>query len=396
MKLVDSYRLAKGNLARTRTRSFLTISGVIVSISSIVLLVSLAIGLQKLSINKIASINALTRLTVMPRESSSPKIDDAMVERLSKLQNIEYVSPQIQYPARITLLETQSDVLAVGIEKDRLAFNDIVINNGQNFSSNKANEAIVSTAVLKLFGKDNDPTGVIGKEINFQLVMPNYDNSDVTSNEISAKIIGTTTDETLSNVYLPLDLLRFNNNSYNSASLKVSNRSYMNITKEEVEKLGLQTTTVSDLIDQIDQAFLYFKIILSAIGGIALFVAAIGIINTMTISLLERTHEIGIMKALGAKDSDIRKIFLYESAIIGFAGGAMGIASGWLVGLLINGAVALIVRANQINEEIILFVMSYQFAIFVLIFSTALAFCAGIYPAKRASRLSPLQALKYQ
>lgn len=396
MRLVDSFRLARGNLKRARLRTFLTTAGVVVSIGAIVLLVSLGVGLQKLSIGRIASINALTRLTIMPGETGNPKIDEKMLKTLDNIPHVEFVSPELQIPSRVTFLDTDADIMAVGIRSKYLNFSDITLDKGKVYKNDNTEEALVSKAVLKLFGKENDPEGVIGKEMTFKLLMIDADKK-VSQKNIKAKVVGTTTDESLSSVYLPLDLVSGDKaKEYSAASIKVDNRQYVKDVKGEVEKLGFQTTTVSDLIDQIDQAFLYFQIILAAIGGIALFVAAIGIINTMTISLLERTHEIGIMKAVGARDSDVRRVFTLEAGLIGLSGGAIGVVSGWLFGQAINVIINVILRMNGQEEKIVLFIIPIWFALSILFFSVVLACLAGVYPARRAAKLSPLQALRYQ
>jgi putative ABC transport system permease protein len=397
MKITDCYKIAKGNLSRSKIRSRLTMLGVIVSISAIVILVSLGMGLQHISVTRIASLTALTKLTVSSKEGlNSNKIDEPIIEKIKSLPNIQGVSPELQYPAQMSFFDSQSDVIAMGMNAECLPYSDLVITNGETFK-NGENEVIISKAVLKLFGKENDPDGVIGKETDFKVVTGLLNKEMVKEREIKAKVVGVTADETLNSVYMPLSILKTKDvTSYNTLNVKVSDRKYVKETKTIIESMGFQTTTISDLVDQIDQAFLYFQIILGVIGGIALFVAAIGIINTMTISLLERTHEIGIMKAVGASNWDIAKIFLYEAGIMGFTSSLYGLLTGWLIGKLVNVILLVILRSNNIEEDLTLFIMPINFAIFIFCVSTGLALFAGIYPAIRAARLSPLQALKSQ
>ena len=396
MRAVDCYKIARGNLSRAKLRSSLTMLGIIVSISSIVMLVSLGVGLQKLSVDRIASINALTRISVTAQSGSNQKIEDKTAEDIGKISNVAKVSKEIQLPAQLQFVETKSEVLAMGIEKANLIFSDINVISGRPYEDG-AKEILISKAALKLFGKENDSEGILDKDAKLQVIYPGDDKNIVINKEFAVKVVGVTADETIASVYAPLSLIKTPEaKSYNSLTVKVSDRKYIKAVKSEIETMGYATTTISDLVDQIDQAFLYFQIILGIVGSIALFVAAIGIINTMTISLLEKTHEIGIMKSVGASDWDIWKIFITESGIMGFRGAMYGLLAGWLMGKFINLAITIIIRINGANEKMELFIMPLNFAIFVGVVAIVLALFAGIYPAMRAAKLSPLQALKSQ
>lgn len=396
MRISDCYKIAKGNLTRAKLRSSLTMLGIIVSIASIVMLVSLGVGLQKLSVDRIAGINALTRISVTAQSGSDQKVNDKTVKDIEKIANVTKVSKEVQFPAQMSFVQTKSEVVAIGIEKTNLSFSDIIVTSGREFEDN-ANEILLSKAALKLFGKENDPEGILNKEATLKVVFPGNDKNAVVNKDFVVKVVGVTADETLASAYAPLALLKTSEiKNYNSLTIKVSDRKYIKSVKSEIETLGYAVTTISDLVDQIDQAFLYFQIILGIIGSIALFVAAIGIINTMTISLLEKTHEIGVMKAVGASDWDIWKIFITESGIMGFRGAIYGLLTGWLTGKLINFVIAVTIKTNGVNEKMELFIMPLNFAIFVASTAIILALFAGIYPAMRAARLSPLQALKSQ
>ena len=135
--------------------------------------------------------------------------------------------------------------------------------------------------------------------------------------------------------------------------------------------------------------------VLALFGLIALFVSAIGMFNTMTIALLERTNEIGIMRSIGVRRSDIRKLFLFESMLMGFLGGVGGVGIAMLGGTLANmGINALAQRFG--GTALNLFVYPAWFVILIIVFSAIIGFLTGLYPSYRASRLNPLDALRYK
>jgi putative ABC transport system permease protein len=334
---------------------------------------------------------------VTDQENTEPKINNDLIEKVKKIPHVQYVNPELQFPTRVSLFDIEGDVMLVGIKKQYLDYSDINIVAGKSFSGEKEHEVLVSKAVLKLFGKENDPDGVIGKEMNFNIIIGGKKGADINIKNLTAKIVGTTNDENITSIYIPIDaLLDESIKNYSSVSIKVDNRNFVKEVSSEIDTMGLETTSMVDLVNQVNQAFLYFQIILGAIGGIALFVAAMGIVNTMTISLLERTHEIGVMKSLGARDRDVRRMFVYESSTIGFIGGLIGIIAGWFIGLGINKILAIILSYTGSQEKVILFVMPLKFAISILALSTFLSLLAGVYPARRAAKLSPLQALRSQ
>ncbi len=122
-------------------------------------------------------------------------------------------------------------------------------------------------------------------------------------------------------------------------------------------------------------------------------VASIGIINTMTIALLERTHEIGVMKAVGASNGDVRRIFLSEAVMIAFMGGLLGLLAAMAIGFLLNLGVNLLIEMSGSEQQMSLFITPYQLSLLVLGLTIFIGLLTGIYPARRAAKLSPLEAL---
>jgi putative ABC transport system permease protein len=156
--------------------------------------------------------------------------------------------------------------------------------------------------------------------------------------------------------------------------------------------MGYQVTTIKDLIDQIDKIFLLAEVILGLIGGIGLLVSSLGIINTMTISLLERTREIGIMKAIGASGRDIKRLFLFESALIGFLGGVVGVGIAAGFGYLFNYVLNFIIRGS--GQHLTVFITPPKFALIMVGVAIFIAMFAGVYPTSRAQKLKPIDALR--
>jgi putative ABC transport system permease protein len=181
---------------------------------------------------------------------------------------------------------------------------------------------------------------------------------------------------------------------YPSAVVKVKSAHATQDVEEQIKKMGLSAYSLNDALEGAKRAFIILDIVLSLIGSIALAVSSLGIMNTMVMSILERTREIGIMKAIGGSDGDIRRIFLIEASAIGFLGGAAGIVLGWSVGRIINiGANSYIQRQGGTPGN--LFSLPWWLIAGALAFSIAISLMAGLYPASRAAKLDPIRALRH-
>lgn len=399
MKLIDIFRMSVGNLRRNLMRTVLTISGVVVGIGAIVFLVSIGYGIQNLMISKVANLEALTLTTVRPNTDKDIAIDDAAVDKFKALGGVSDVSPMLSYPAQMTDSKgIEGETIVNGVNPKDFKFENINIDYGTNYSGDDTNEAIVSAASLKNLNLTN-PQDAIGKELSFKLVILDATGKTKPGHEkdiLKLKIIGMTKEENTKYAYIPLNTLKkIAPGNYASAKVKTAQRSQVNTVRKAIESMGYPTTSIKDTVDQIDNAFVYVRGVLWGFGLIALFVAAIGIFNTMTISLLERTHEIGIMKAIGGRNKDVSRIFTMEASLIGLIGGAMGVFSGYILGVIINLFVNFLAKSvgGQTNS---FFYTPPTFVGIVIGFSFLVSTVAGIYPARRAAKLNPLEALRYE
>jgi len=395
MKPIDILRLSFGNLRRNMLRTVLTISGVVVGISTIVFLVSLGFGLQNLAVSKVANLDALTLLTVNASQKEGIALNQEAVDKFKNITGVIAVSPLISFPAQVSVPGASGDTVAYGINPDYFNLEDITADYGsKNFSGPDANEAIVSVGSLKAVNL-TDPSTTLGKEVDFKIVKVAEGDKKV-ENIVKLKIVGITKDESTKYAYMPINIInKFDGKVFNSVKLKSKERDDMIEIRKTVESMGYPTTSVKDTVDQINQIFVVIQWVLGGFGMVALMVAAIGIFNTLTIALLERTHEIGIMKAIGGRNGDVAFVFTAEASMIGLFGGAIGLAAGYIMGFLINLLINFVATSvgGTANP---LFFTPLWFASFVVIFAFTISTIAGIMPARRAAKLDPLEALRYE
>lgn len=395
MRSSDVIKLAFQNLWRTRFRSFLTVLGVIIGISAILLFVSLGVGLQKITTDQLTTFSALTTLTVSQTPATTsmeegPKLTDDTVEKLMNLKNVKGASPSISLPTTVKNEDSSAGAIVTGIiiENEGMEISGLL--HGKTIA--KEGEAVISSLLANSFSADKEK--LIGQKIKINIMEDTEDGLSFRKNEAEVVIVGIDNNESNNSVITDIKAVKANTESdkYSTIKVKVESRKDINLVKEEIKKLGYQVTTINDLMEQIDKVFLLAQIILGLVGGIGLMVSSLGIINTMTISFLERTREIGIMKAIGATDKDIRRLFFVESALIGFLGGSVGIFIAYLFGYTINGIINILIRNS--GQELSLFITPYKFAGAMLALSMIISIFAGLYPTHRAQKLQPIDAIR--
>jgi putative ABC transport system permease protein len=184
---------------------------------------------------------------------------------------------------------------------------------------------------------------------------------------------------------------------FSQVTLTVDSEDHVKGVTERVKAMGLEFYSLVEFVDQVRTNTLLVSFATAFVAAVALIVAALGIANTMLMSVLERTHQIGVMKAVGAKDSHIQWIFLVEGGLLGLAGGALGLLCSWLASFP-GDAVArsLVEKHTQTKLEESLFVFPPWLTLGVLAFAVALTTLAAVYPARRAAKVNPITALRHE
>jgi putative ABC transport system permease protein len=182
---------------------------------------------------------------------------------------------------------------------------------------------------------------------------------------------------------------------YSSISVRVKNPTQVQIVEDSIKKMGFNTFSLLDASQSLRTFFRVLDLFLLIFGSLALAVSSIGIVNTLVMAILERRREIGIMKAIGASDGDVKKLFFAEAGAMGIVGGIAGVALGWSIGRIINMGTNVYLRRESLTPDNFWAVPWWLVAV-AIGFSFLVSLISGLYPAGRAAKLDPVQALRYE
>lgn len=267
-----------------------------------------------------------------------------------------------------------------------------------DLSPRAVKQAVVNKAMIKVLGLSEEDA--IGKKFNASFVITGNlltkNTSRLESNPAEYTIVGLVPDDKTAVFYVPFtDLKGLGVDVYSQVKVVVKNQDILPKIRRQIESMGMQTTSVADTVSQVNSLFGIFRTVLLLLGMVALFVASLGMFNTLTVSLLERTREVGLMKAMGMRSSEVQELFLTESMIMGVIGGwggvLMGFGSGKLVGLLLS-----FFSVSKGSGYIDIAYLPPAFLFTIVVLSLFVGLVTGIYPARRATRISALNALRYE
>lgn len=409
MRPFDILRIAARMFKTRRMRTFLTILGIGIGIGAILFLVSLGYGLQRILIEEIATSDALLSLDITTRDETLIPLNKSSIKSLTDLPEVSYVSPLISVPAQISLENVTANTMVDGINPTYFKLAGITATVGELFKEGETNKIIISAPIVKLLNlrttdgeiTEEDSKNMVGQSVSITLLVPQKTQTgteEVKTIEFDNKfeIVGVMQDSPESLIYMPLSRLEDAGiTTYQSAKVRVTSTETLEPVRGKAVEMGFIVAALSDTIEQANKVFQVLQVILALFGIVALSVSAIGMFNTMTIALLERTQEIGIMKSLGASNRNVWELFLAESIIMGFLGGVGGISIGYISSEGFNLMIRLLAGALG-GQKVQLFERPWWFIITILVFSTIVGLFTGLWPARRAARINILAALRYK
>lgn len=403
MNPADLFKLSTRMFKARTSRTLLTILGMGVGISAILFLVSLGYGIQNVLLEKITTSDALLSLDVTPDKEENLKIDQPFIDDVLTLEGVSEISPVSQISSQIHFNNLISNIGTEVVKPSFFSLDGLEVDYGTIIDDNAKNGIVISSAFAKIFKED--PKNIVRKEVQLSLIMPiaNLEEGEGSDTETeiipvddSFVIIGMIEKEEPV-VYINLsDVQKYATIPYYSRlKVKATKTDHLDRLRGELNEKGMNVSSLSDTVDQANKVFGVMQLVLALFGVIALIVSAIGMFNTMTVTLLERTEEIGIMKSIGVSDRDILMMFVCESSIMGFFGGLTGVIIGIIGGKIFNLALNLIAQRFG-GESIQIFYSPLWFIGLILMLGTIVGFITGLVPARRASSIDPLDALRYK
>lgn len=392
-----SFRMFKARTMRT----VLTILGMGVGIAAILLLVSFGYGLQKTLLEKITTSDALSTLDVSRDKEDSPVLNAETIAKIQVIPRVETVIPVIEIRGQAKISGITLDTGMTIASPEFLKLEGIKFDVGKNFDPAK-NEVAITNGMAKAFQKD--PNDLIGQSITLSLFIPKEADAATKKNR------GTETETAIAQSFTIAGVSKGDENFLylspesipeatlpSAGKLKVKGISADSLPaiRDEIAKMPLAASSISETIDQANKVFAIVQIILMFFGTIALIVSAIGMFNTMTIALLERTEEIGIMKSIGAAPGSISLMFIMEATLMGFLGSLVGI----IIGLIGGGTINLLfnlVASSFGGTKATLFYSPLWFIMTIIAFGAFVGFLTGLIPARKAAKTDALEALRYK
>lgn len=431
MRFTDFISLIIDNLSRRKGRVLLTAIGVVIGTAAVVTLVSLGVGLQQSATSQLWGINDLTSIEVYPgypmaegpmmqqiTEDDIKKLTPDAVESFKAIPGVTQVvvKQYIQGGMEISLDKLQAWGNAMGVNLTDLK--DIGLEASQGETTLSRGKVVVGSAFNNNFYDPNPrpnsepitPPDLMGQKLKIKLTRWSEDGTTSTKSYVLevVGVLAETRGESDYNMYMVLDevtqwnewfagkRIDYKKDGYNQLTVKVESPQIVVDITNQITDMGYQAYTPQSTVEGINSYFSTMQLVFGGVGAIALLVAAIGIANTMTMAILERTREIGIMKAVGATNNNILTIFLGEAAGIGFLGGIGGVLVGWAICAVINAlGGSMLANGGGMGTQLAASI-PFWLPVFSIAFATLIGLISGLYPALNAATLIPVDALKYE
>ncbi len=385
--------MAWRNLSNKKLRTGLTITGMIIGVGAIYFLVSLGLGLRGIVTKEVLGNQSVQVIDVLTPNSKILKLDKDIAKRVKNLPHVQVESVSFSFPAALKLESSEIDGIVYGIDSSYQALTSLNVSAGRLLSAKDEKVAVVNRATLRSMGIGNDKAA-IGKVVELDIPLKN---SGAEAEEVSGafKIIGVIDSDAGSEVFIPKEPFEIAGvPNYSQVRILAEARGYVPELRRQIESLGFQTSSPLDTIDQINQIFRYFNLMLVGLGAIGMLVAILGMFNTLTVALLERTKEIGLMVALGGRNKDMRRLFVYEAMLLSVIGAVVGIVMASAAGSLINAFMNLLAHRRGVVQSFELFYSPMWLVVATILFMVCIWLAVVYYPARRAEHINPIDALR--
>lgn len=386
-------RIAFKNFIGRKLRSFLTVLAVVIGVCAIFFLLSFGLGVQDLVTSQVIGNKSLKTIDITSPNSRIVKLDAEAAKSIADYPHVQRVGVQYSLPGIMEFSGGEVDVVTYGVNNQYQGLSDMDLVKGRLLEDADSRSVVLNLSALRSIGID-DASKAINKQVKILIPLQNVGaNKDKISDTFS--IVGVIESGSGSEMFIPSKVFdEVGVSSYNNVKAVIDEISNVEKVRTQIESNGFQTTSLTDTLEEINNIFKFFNIILVGFGSIGMVVAVLGMFNTLTIALLERTKEIGLMISLGARRLDMRKLFIFEAVIISFVGSVIGILVAMILGEIVNLYININAMKRGVTESFDLF-STPIWVIILIILATVLVGMAVVYiPARRAEKINPIDALR--
>ena len=370
-------------------------TGIVIGVGAVVFLVSLAIGLHGVVNHQVLGSKSVNTVDVTTPNAENILLDDNNINKINQFAHVTKVASAYIVPGQISYENSLSDTVVYATNNDYINLSALKFVNGANHLTGN-NDAIVNTSLLSLIGQSS-AAKALNKKLTVVSTISSTDGSNKKTVTSNLTIVGVANTGAGAVVYMNAQLLRNAGDSqYGQVKVVVDTRNNVSTVRKLIEGLGLTTSSPLDTLNQINTIFTIFTFVVAGFGGIGMIIAILGMFNTLTISLLERTSEIGLMITMGARKSDIKRLLILEAMILSVAGGLVGIFLAWLLGQGINTVLTYFANRNGVSGTVHAFSITPLLLSAVIVLTIVVGLVVVFYPARRAARINPIDALKHE
>lgn len=446
MKKIDLLSMSVRNLFRRKFRTFLTVLGVVIGCTSIILMLSLGLAMDKNMEEQLSRMGNVTLIDVysMGRGNGKP-FDQKAIKEIGKVENVQCVIPKLECGqvnfscGKYRTFDSWFNILVLSPQEVELL--EYKITEGRNIESNEEDAILIGPEILNYFTKNGktpnwdkglEPMPFDMETQTLTCDVMRYDEKTgkpilesekgrvKKSKGIKVRVVGMLDGTSYQNAetiiitrplyeklkkerityykalgqYSEEDKQNDKKETYNEVTVKVNDRENVQAVVEELKTLGYDAYNNAEFMEEMEQQSKSRQMALGALGVVSFVVAAIGIANTMMMSIYERTKEIGVMKVIGAQIKDIKNMFLMESLLIGLIGGIAGALISLLISLIMNASGEKIAAMMDMYGSTTVSIMTPKLLGAGILFSVIIGLFSGYFPARKAMKLSALSAIK--
>lgn len=393
-QLID---IALKNLFYKRLRTILTISGVMIGVGAVLFLLAFGFGLRNVVQDQVVDSNSIRTIDISTIKSELVQLDNDTIESISGMQGAESTARLYNEAGTTKFRGSSLETVLYGADQQYLNLLNYKTVAGRPATFQKPTDIFVNTAYVQAIGI-SDPNAIIGQSISIDFRLKKLTKSEKLADlpqSYTGKVQAVLDTGSGAEMYIASSVFTDAGADY-ASQLKVlaDRKDSVPELRKKIEALGLVTTSPLETLDQINQIFAFLNILFLGFGSIGLTIAILGMFNTLTISLLERTKEIGLMITLGARRKDIRRLFMVEAVGLSLLGGLAGSIGAFTLSRIIDYVLNNLARSRGVSGSFTVFSFSAPLLIGTISFSILLGMIVVYLPAKRAANTNPIEALK--